>query len=154
MATRYDPLTWYLGVDPGKSGAMAIVDEDGDLIQTCRLNETQADVWAWLQGVAPRVAFAVLEKVHAMPRQGVASTFKFGESFGFCQGMLVAAGVPFELARPLKWQGVLDCRSKGDKNVTKSRAQQLFPHAKVIHATADAMLLAEFARRVHKREVV
>lgn len=37
---------------------------------------------------------------------------------------------------------------QGDKNVTKAAAQRLFPDQKVVHATADAMLLAEYARRV------
>jgi len=68
-------------------------------------------------------------------------------SFGFCQGMLVAARIRFELARPQKWQTALDCRTGGDKNISKARAQALFPGVKVIHANADALLLAEFARR-------
>jgi hypothetical protein len=38
--------------------------------------------------------------------------------------------------------------SKGDKNVTKRRAQQLFPQLKVTHAIADALLIAEYGRRV------
>ena len=59
--------------------------------------------------------FGVIEKVNAMPKQGVSSTFKFGTSFGFCQGMLVAAGIRFEFATPQKWQKSLDCRSGGDK---------------------------------------
>ena len=38
--------------------------------------------------------------------------------------------------------------SKGDKNVTKSRAQELFPELKITHAIADALLIAEYGRRV------
>lgn len=140
----------YLGIDPGKSGAMAIVDEEGGLVSVCRLKETHHDVWAWLDEHRAEVGFAVLEKVSAMPKQGVSSTFKFGESFGFCQGMLVAAAVRFELVTPQKWQGAMGCRSKGDKNVTKARAQALFPTTKVVHATADALLLADYARRLRQ----
>jgi len=142
------PESHYLGIDPGKSGAMAIVDADGLLVDVIKHKETQHDLWEWLRQSRPRIAFAVLEKVASRPGQGVASTFKFGEQFGFCQGVLVAASIPFELVTPVRWQGVMGCRSKGDKNVTKARAQQLWPDAKVIHATADAMLLAEYARRV------
>ena len=82
-----------------------------------------------------------------MPRQGVASTFKFGTSYGFCRALLVCHRLSFEVATPATWQRELKCMSKGDKNVTKAAAQRLFPGEKVVHATADAMLLAEFARR-------
>jgi Holliday junction resolvasome RuvABC endonuclease subunit len=135
----------YLGVDVGTSGAIAVVDPLGAVVSVQRLDATQHDVWTWL--AAQRVRFGVIEKVNAMPKQGVSSTFKFGTSFGFCQGMLVAAGIRFEFVTPQKWQKALDCRSGGDKNVTKGRAQALFPGVKVIHANADALLIAEFARR-------
>lgn len=143
---------FYLGVDPGTSGAMALVDFHGMHVDTVKLKETQHDVWEWLDEHRSGIGFAVLEKVHSMPRQGVASSFKFGESFGFCQGMLTAAGIRFELVTPQKWQKAMGCMSKGDKNVTKSRAQQLFPGTKITHAIADALLLADFARRLREKE--
>jgi hypothetical protein len=43
--------------------------------------------------------------------------------------------------------------SKGDKNVTKAKAQQLFTQLKITHATADALLIAEFARRSRTEKV-
>jgi hypothetical protein len=135
----------YLGVDAGSSGAMAVIDPSGAVVSVQRLDATQHDVWAWFS--SQRIRFAVIERVHAMPKQGVTSSFKFGTSFGFCQGMLVAAGIRFEFVLPEKWQKALECRSRGDKNVTKGRCQALFPGVKVIHANADALLLAEFARR-------
>ena len=149
MVKQYPGL--YLGIDPGKSGAMAVVNPRGEFVDVIKLKETQHDVWSWLDSYRGSVGFAVLEKVHSMPRQGVASSFKFGESFGFCQGMLVAASIRFELVTPQRWQKALGCMSKGDKNVTKSRAQQLFPGQKIIHATADALLLAEYARRQREK---
>jgi hypothetical protein len=42
----------------------------------------------------------------------------------------------------------MSCLTKGDKNVTKSRAQELFPEVKVTHAIADALLIAEYGRRI------
>lgn len=144
----------YLGIDPGKSGAMAIVGPTGELVSLIRLKETHHDVWEWLDSHRDGVAFAVLEKVHSMPKQGVASSFKFGVSYGFCQGMLVAAGIRFDLVTPQKWQKTLGCMSRGDKNVTKARAQELFPGERVIHATADALLLAEYVRRIRRAEAI
>ena len=125
---------------------MAVLDPLGAVVSVQRLdNATQHDVWLWLS--AQRVRFGVIEKVNAMPKQGVSSTFTFGTSFGFCQGLLVAAGIRFEFVTPRKWQKALNCLTGGDKNVSKARAQSLFPGVKVIHANADALLIAEFARR-------
>jgi hypothetical protein len=60
---------------------------------------------------------------------------------------LVASGIPFERVTPAKWQRELGCLTKGDKNVTKRKAQELFPDVKVTHANADALLLATWRGR-------
>ena len=82
-----------------------------------------------------------------MPKQGVASSFKFGVSYGLLRMALIASGIPWEEITPNQWQKALGCLSRGDKNTTKARSQQLFPRIKVTHAVADALLLAEFCRR-------
>jgi hypothetical protein len=63
------------------------------------------------------------------------------------QAVLTALRVPYERVRPQAWQKAMGCLTKGDKNVSKRRAQELFPSLKVTHATADALLIAEFNRR-------
>jgi len=141
-------MSVYLGVDPGASGALALVDVDGRYVEHMKLAETEHDVAGWLRGWAWAVRFACLERVSAMPRQGVASSFKFGSSAGFCRGLLVAYDIPHELVSPAVWQGGMKCRSGGDKNKTKAAAQALWSgQVKVTHAIADALLLAEYCRR-------
>ena len=78
---------------------------------------------------------------------GVKSAFTFGQGFGHIEMALTAAGIPFERVSPQKWQKAMGCLTKGDKNVSKRRAQELFPHLKVTHATADALLIAAYGRR-------
>ena len=56
------------------------------------------------------------------------------------------SGIPFEERVPAVWQQIMGCRTKGDKNVSKARAQQLFPQLNVTHAVADALLIASAAR--------
>ncbi len=142
----------YMGIDPGYSGAIAVVNEIGALVCTQRLSETEHDISNFMMGKQLSVELAILERVSAMPRQGVSSTFKFGTSYGFCRALLVCNRFRFEVATPAVWQRKLGCLSKGDKNVTKSAAQRLFPEERVVHATADAMLIAEYARRLaHSR---
>jgi hypothetical protein len=60
---------------------------------------------------------------------------------------LTAAGIPFERISPQAWQKSLGCMTGGDKNISKRRAQELFPTMNVTHATADALLIAEYGRR-------
>jgi len=80
----------------------------------------------------------------------VASSFKFGQGFGHLEMALTAAKIPFTYVTPQKWQKELGCLTGGDKNVSKSRAQQLFPHIKCTHAISDALLIAEYCRRTIK----
>lgn len=139
----------FIGVDPGASGAIAGMDDDGRIVQVIRLSDTEAEVaerFGLLIGSYDTV-FAYIEKVHAMPKQGVVSSFRFGQSYGFVRGVLTASMVPFDTVAPAKWQGVMGCRTKGDKNVSKQKAGQLFPTIKVFHWNADALLLAEYCRR-------
>jgi crossover junction endodeoxyribonuclease RuvC len=139
----------YIGIDPGKSGGIAVLT--GSSVETQYLSATEADVWSFLYGLSTwpdrEDSYAYIEKVHSMPRQGVASTFKFGQSYGFLRGILVAIRIPFEEVTPQAWQKAMGCMSRGDKNVTKAKAQQLFPKVTVTHAIADALLIAEFCRR-------
>jgi crossover junction endodeoxyribonuclease RuvC len=137
-----------IGIDPGRSGGIACIGPGGQDVQVYKLDNTDRDVYEKLQEFVEQAEFAFLEKVHSMPKQGVASTFKFGVSFGFLQGILIASGIPFELVTPQKWQGYLSCRTRGDKNVTKARAQELFPDVKCTHAISDSLLIAEYGRRV------
>jgi hypothetical protein len=37
--------------------------------------------------------------------------------------------------------------TKGDKNISKAKAQELFPDKKIIHATADALLIALYGTK-------
>ena len=141
----------YLGIDPGKSGAIAAIDEIGEIVGWIKGEETEHDIANWLKATAlGGTAKAVVEVVSSSPQQGVVSAFTFGRSYGFLRGCLAAAGIPFEEARPQRWQKAMDCMTKGDKNVSKSAAQRIWPTFKITHANADALLIAEFCRRTNK----
>lgn len=140
----------YIGVDPGATGGIAAVDDVGTILRVCAMPPTEADILLALNACGPAEhAFAVIERVHAFPKMGVVSAFTFGQGYGGLLMALTAVGVRFDIVQPKKWQQALACLSGGDKNVTKRRAQQLFPDAKITHAVADALLMAEYCRRVH-----
>jgi cytochrome oxidase Cu insertion factor (SCO1/SenC/PrrC family) len=136
-----------IGIDPGMSGGIALIKNGNAVV--AKMGHTERDTYEILQSYAEHEPFAYIESVHSMPKQGVASSFKFGVNYGLLRGMLIAIGIPFETVTPLSWQRYLRCQSKGDKNVTKAKAQELFPHIKVTHSTADALLIAEYGRRIN-----
>lgn len=147
----------FLGVDPGCDGAAALIGSNGTLIALLAFgSSTEADIarsveeWTRWGKV-----FGVLEEVHSMPGQGVSSTFKFGRAYGFIRGVLITAGIPFDDATPQKWQRELKCLTGGDKNISKAKAQQLFPGVKVTNKTSDSVCIAEYCRRLyHQRNGV
>lgn len=140
---------WFVGVDPGSSGAIAIIDEFGAYVADLKLkDQTPHDVWEWLDTRTAESSklSAAIERVHSMPKQGVSSSFKFGFSAGFLHGILVAAGIPFDEVTPQKWQKELKCLTHGEKNVSKVAAQRRWPEVRITHANADALLIAEWRR--------
>ena len=90
---------------------------------------------------------AVLERVSSSPQMGVVSAFTFGRGVGVLRMGLTCAEIPFDEVVPRVWQQAMGCLSRGDKNVTRRRAQGLFPTVVVTHSIADALLLAAFCRR-------
>lgn len=138
----------FLGIDPGSSsGGIAWISADGQRYEAHALKKlTMRDTFDLLQRLAGVSRKAVLERVSARPGQGVSSMFKFGTSFGALQMALAAASVSWALVTPSVWQGKLNCRTAGDKRITYDRAQMMFPKVRVTHQTADALLLAHYAR--------
>lgn len=146
----------YIGIDPGKNGGIAFIENgnnsseaypysDDVLINNLKLIYAQG----WHNAV-----ICYLEHVHAMPKQGVSSTFNFGMNFGFIQGVLKAYGIRYELVTPQKWKKEFSCTS--DKNTSIEVCKRLFPNVN-LKATdrcrkdhdgmAEALLIAEYGRR-------
>lgn len=140
---------YYIGVDPGVNGGIAILRSDGDVMCAVKMPATEKDILTVLMLTSAR-SMAILEKVSSSPQMGVVSAFTFGRGYGGIRMALAAAMIPFDEVTPGVWQRAMQCLTKGDKNVSKRRAQELFPAVKVTHAIADALLLAEFGRRREK----
>ena len=142
-----------IGIDPGASGAIAWIDERG---KSCveKMPDTLQDLWDLIQSIGfevpdfkPYEVKAYIEQVSSSPQMGVVSAFSFGRGYGNLEMALTAAGIPFERVRPQVWQKAMGCMTKGNKNISKQKAQELFPDKKVIHATADALLMALYGSR-------
>lgn len=150
----------YIGIDPGKSGGIAVLERDGSVRTATAMPETDRDVLDLLCHYTG--SRAVLEHVRASPQMGVVSAFTFGCGYGAVRMALASAGIAFHEVAPVRWQRVIGClvpgvgravqdSPAGKKNAHKALAQQMFPGVKVTHALADALLLAEYCRRLEVR---
>jgi crossover junction endodeoxyribonuclease RuvC len=124
-------LELIVGVDPGKSGAIAIVDINGELVDACDMPVVDGLVspamLASYEGwrTLPRRFHAVIEDVHARPGQGVTSMFSFGRSVGVVEGVFGALGVPVTRVTPTKWKKAMGLGK--DKDESRRRAIELWP---------------------------
>lgn len=142
----------YLGIDPGKSGAMAVIFDGMDETMLVPFEERKyINVLCNLSG---RKVKTCLEHVTAMPKQGVTSMFNFGVNFGYIRGLLEAYSIPYELVRPQKWKKEFSIT--GDKNSSLEVCRRLFPDVSLRRTDkcrkdddgmAEALLMAEYARR-------
>jgi len=142
-----------VGIDPGISGGIAVVNsyKVSGVLDVIKMPETIADLSEYFRKLQVRFPgdYAVyLEKVSGMPHQSLRSTWTFARNIGQIEGVVSALGYRLLEVPPRVWQGTLKCLSKGDKNVTKAKAQALYPNTKITHAIADALLIAHYGWRV------
>lgn len=155
----------FVGIDPGLDGAVARL---GYIVQPVPDYNKVWDAPAardgkhrvllpvemrkiLIEAASGQECIVFIEKVHSMPRQGVASSFNFGEGYGIWQGLIVGLGLRFEKVTPQRWQKEMLAGMQGGKEASIIRAQELFPDAeldkKKHHGRADALLIAEYGRR-------
>ena len=142
----------YIGIDPGTSGALAMISEGRAAKVIPWSPEAYRDALAGVS-LANEYAIACLEKVGAMPGQGVTGMFNFGKNYGHIIGLLEANGIPYELVTPKKWQKEFGVT---DKNSSIEVCKRLFPGVSLRRTErcrkdddglAEALLMAEYARR-------
>lgn len=143
-----------VGIDPGKSGGFAIL-RDGRCVRAKKWDDVE--FIAAMQWVADQPVSTVrvcVEKVGAMPHQGVTSMFHFGTSYGFIQGVLQAYGIPYQLVPPGVWKREFSITS--DKHTSIDVCRRLFPDVDLLptprctkpsDGIGEAVLMAEYARR-------
>ncbi len=138
-------------IDPGMDGAVAFLI--GDTLSVVDMPVAGKYVMGsmladWMEPARPELV--VIEEVHSMPKQGVATTFKFGAAFGVVLGVVGALRLPMVLVRPTTWKR--DMGLGPDKERSRQRAIETWPWMadsfarKKDHGRAEAALLAKWGR--------
>lgn len=149
----------FVGVDPGKKGAWAVIRMCADGTQNVYARAWDDDLFPQdMNRISAEFGsenvFCVVEKVGAMPGQGVTSMFTFGKSCGYIEGVLRALEIPYQLVHPKKWK--LEYSLTNDKTLSVETCRKLFPNVS-LKATercrtdsdgiAEALLMALYAKR-------
>lgn len=139
-----------VGIDPGFSGAWGMIDHHGkywscgDMHNNKTHIDTRAIYAEMLQARDGQDCEVIIESVHAMPGQGVSSTFKFGMAFGAALALAERLGTTVHLVAPRQWKKSLKLDS--DKDNSLLLARELWPNAplkrKKDNGRAEALLMA------------
>jgi crossover junction endodeoxyribonuclease RuvC len=151
-----------IGIDPGLSGAIAIISTESLKIfdmptMTVERNGkakrqvSASELAEMLYLYSGRDCHVYVEKVSAMAGQGVTSVFSFGRSFGMIEGILAAFKLPVTYVAPATWVKAVG-RGQG-KDASRARAMEIFPNNQSDFkrvkddGRADAALIAYWGSR-------
>ena len=146
----------YIGVDPGKSGGIAVIDEHLEYIEVKKCPASVNDMallFALTMGDYPPDSVCVMiEKVWARPHDGRVSVFTFAQNYGHWEGIIASHEITAHHVTPQVWMKAIGCpprlAKKDRKNFLKELAKKKYPDIskKLTLATSDAMLIAEYAK--------
>ena len=146
----------YIGIDTGSvNGALGAINHNGEYIDSFMIDHKDKHILALvfksriLSIVDPREGAQIcMEQVHAMPKQGISSTWNFARAVGVISAVCELTNYPFHLVSPQKWKGYFGLTA--DKNEALDLARKLFPKAplklKKDINRAEALLIAEYWR--------
>jgi len=131
-------VTILAGIDPGLSGAVAFFNTERNDVEVFDIptfsltrsgkNKREVDAHALARILsARRIDHAFVERVGAMPGQGVSGVFAFGKCYGIILGVLAAIGAPQTLVAPQTWKKALQVPAA--KDGARARASELMPQA-------------------------
>ena len=151
-----------IGIDPGLSGAIAILDGlkvydmfDMPIMSEGKKNKNQLNSAQLVNIIKKHIVsgntFVIVEQVSAMPGQGVTSMFNFGQTFGSIKGICAALNLPIFYVRPTKWKKHFELINSS-KDASRTKAIEMYPHIsprlsrKKDVNKADAILIARYFR--------
>lgn len=149
----------YLGIDPGKTGALALIaGNDAYLVDWPGSEALMAAELQWLVDCFGIPTLCVIEQQQAMPGDvgHMTSMAKLLTNYGVYLGVAAALQIPVRTVLPRRWKAAyLPARAPKAASVTV--ASRLYPKAALrgprggaLDGRADALLLADYARKLHE----
>ena len=150
-----------IGIDPGLSGAIAILENNKVLnifeipvMSEGKKNKRQLNSAQLVKLLKDNITknedvSVVVEQVNAMPGQGVTSMFNFGQTFGAIKGICAALELPIFFVRPSKWKKHFELINSS-KDSSRTKAIEMYPKLSMQLSKkkdvnkSDAILIARF----------
>ena len=152
--TPYHSNKKYIGIDPGKSGGIMVINEIGE-VEAYKCPEKVLDMSMLFKLIvgdtAPDNVNLLMERVWARPWNDVSAAFTYGVNYG--QWLCIAESYEIKMYTVLpndwiKWIGCPKALPVADrKRWLKAKAKKLYPQLKrVTLATADAILITHYGK--------
>ncbi len=152
--TPYRSNKKYIGIDPGKSGGIMVINEIGE-VEAYKCPEKVLDMSMLVKLIvgdtAPDNVNLLMERVWARPGKAVRAAFTYGVNYGQWLGIAASYEIKMYTVLPndwIKWVGCPKALPVADrKRWLKSKAKELYPQLKrVTLATADAILITHYGK--------
>ena len=156
MSEMNEKVRAWVGIDPGKSGAMAVIWNDETLQPTLIEYTGPLCYKTSFCDILRTELRVVVERLFARPGKlsSAKANFELGRCMGELETMLAMLGVPYQQVTPQAWQKEFGI--SGDKETHIETARRLYPNvslkrtekcAKDFDGYADALLIATWALR-------
>ena len=149
-------MSIYVGIDPGKKGAMAIMGYSNTTGERYMMKIIPFDPQEYIKTLKQfNGATVCIEQVHSLPREGVKSVWSFGQTYGWLLGVLDAVGLSYQTVPPNLWKKDFSLL-RAEKKQSIEVCKRLFPGVELKRTDrcrndddnmADAALICEYARR-------
>lgn len=149
-------MSIYIGVDPGKKGAMAIMGYSNTTGERYMMKIIPFDPQEYIKTLKQfNGATVCIEQVHSLSHEGVKSVWSFGQTYGWLLGVLDAVGLSYQTVPPNLWKKDFSLL-RAEKKQSIEVCKRLFPGIELKRTDrcrndddnmADAALICEYARR-------
>ena len=158
-----------IGIDPGLSGAIAILENNKVLgifeipvMSEGKKNKKQLNSAQLVKLLKDNISkndevSVVVEQVNAMPGQGVTSMFNFGQTFGAIKGVCAALNLSIFFVRPSKWKKHFELINSS-KDSSRTKVIEMYPSLsnqlskKKDVNKSDAILIARYYSETRLRD--
>jgi len=153
----------FIGIDPGKTGAIAVLQNDGivfvdlgDTMGRAQPELVHAAVSFVLQD--PDGSIAMIEMPMTVPKESTSTAQKLGISIGEVRMLMTAFNIPYTMVDPRRWKrtvffGYPEGAGKLDKAALRALAVRLYPRADIGKrkdaGRAEALLIAHYCWLMH-----
>lgn len=147
-------MTYYLGIDPGRQGALALMSTETNTVNCIDMPDTTAALHDAIASF-PIIKGCMVEKPFFPRMIGIANATKIAQAYGTLLGALQWRDIPFREITPSKWKAAMSLSS--NKAASREMASQSFPAQSDLFkrvkddGRAEAALLALYAADNRRR---